>query len=109
MRIEPESDKRRRIGVGQIQLTDNLKRVRGDLFRIRNQPVDYFQSVNVRGMFLHPAIAADDLRRNEQQHLQEQEQDRKRSPVFLPEELPVFGPAIERPVQTAKDEIERQQ
>ncbi len=36
MRIEPEGDKRRRIGIRQIQFSENLKRVRGNLLRIRN-------------------------------------------------------------------------
>src|ERR1700731_1457126 len=109
MRIEPEGYERRWIGVRQIQLSENLKRVGGDFLRIRDQPMDDFQSVNVRSMFLHPAVPAVDRRRNEQQRLQEQEQHRKRSPVFLTVELPVTGPAIERPVQASKEEIERQQ
>src|SRR6266576_4864199 len=105
MRIEPEGDKRWWVGIRKIQFSENLKRVGGDFLRIRDQPMDDFQSVNVRSMFLHPAIAADDRRRNEPEQLQEQEQHRKRTPVFLPVELPVTGPAIERPVQASKEQI----
>src|ERR1700732_5580328 len=105
VRIEPEGNKRRWIGIREIQLPENLKRVGGDFLRIPDQPEDDFQSVNVCSMFLHPAIAADDRRRKKREHLQEQEQHRKRSPVFLPVELPVTGPAIKRPLQASKEEI----
>src|SRR6266849_3249719 len=108
MRIEPEGEERWRIGVRQIQLSENLKGMRGDFFRIWDQPMDDFQSVNVRSMFLHPAIAADNRGRKKRKRLQEQEQHRERSPVFLPVELPVLAPAVQRPVQASKMEIERQ-
>src|SRR5216684_946991 len=87
MRIEPKSDKGRRIWIRQIQLAQNLKRMRGN--------------------FLHAAVAADDRRRNKQQRLQKQEQHDERSPIFLSIKLPVSGPAIHRPVQASKKKVER--
>src|SRR5260370_171735 len=41
--------------------------------------------------------------------MQKQEQYRKRSPALFPVQLPVFGPAIQRPMQPAKEKIEPQQ
>src|SRR5260370_7769062 len=109
MRIEPKSDKGRRIWIRQIQVAQNLKRMRGNFLGVRNQLMDDFQSVNIGGMFLHAAVAADDRRRNKQQRLQKQEQHDERSPIFLSINLPVPGPPIPPPFQPSQKKVERQQ
>src|SRR5437764_493685 len=40
MRVQPESNKRRRIRIRQIQFAKSLKGVRGDLGRIRNEAME---------------------------------------------------------------------
>src|SRR5258707_15298696 len=49
MRVEPEGNKRRRIGVRQVHFTENLKRVRRDLFRMRDNTLNDFHAENARG------------------------------------------------------------
>src|SRR5207245_9620413 len=82
MRVEPESDKRRRIRIRQIQFPNDLKRVRSNLFRIRNEAVNHFQAVHIRCVLLHAADPVDCRRRDKKQDLQHEERTQARSPIF---------------------------
>src|SRR5580704_19642832 len=55
MRIEPESDDGRRIGIGQADFSHDLEGVRGNFRRIRDDAVNHFQAVDVGGVLLRAA------------------------------------------------------
>src|SRR5215469_2897734 len=109
MRIQPKSNKRRRIRVRQVQLAEYLKGVRRYLRRIRNEAVSDFERVHIGGVFLYAAEPVDGRRRKKQQNLQKQQKHRKRRPIFRPQNLPIVTPPIKRPMQSAKQQIEREQ
>src|SRR5215469_110026 len=77
MRIQPKSNKRRRIRVRQVQLAEYLKGVRRYLRRIRNEAVSDFERVHIGGVFLYAAEPVDGRRRKKQQNLQKQQKHRR--------------------------------
>jgi len=54
MGVQPESNKFRRVRVCQDNLTQDLKRLRRNFGRIRHDPVDHLEAVDIGGMLLHP-------------------------------------------------------
>ena len=50
MAIEPEPNKGRGIGIGEIDFAENLEGVGGDLFGVGNDAVNYFDAVDVGGV-----------------------------------------------------------
>ena len=60
MAIQPEGDEPRRIWVREVNLPEHLEGMRSHLFGVRHDTVDYFEAVNIGGVFFHPTEAIDE-------------------------------------------------
>src|SRR5258708_32127047 len=107
MGIEPEGDEWRGIGIGQADFAEDLEGGGGDLRRIGDDAGNDFQAVNVGGMLLGAAEPVGDGHGEKREHLQQQKKDGEGSPVVGAVYFPDFAPAVQRPMEAAIADIQR--
>src|SRR6266566_6164990 len=92
--------------VRQVHVTQNLKRLRGHLPRIRCQAVRDLQAILIRLMFEVPAEGAENGACEEEKNRQEKQQRGQRRPIVHAPNSPVRAPVGKHPANQAEPEIE---
>src|SRR5262245_47868087 len=83
--------------------------MRSHLPRAGYDAVNQFEPENVGAVFLEPAIPINDRRRKKRHSIDQQEQDRERSPVMHSIDPPALTPAIQDEIQQTISKVKRQQ
>src|SRR5271169_458750 len=95
-----------RRGIFQIYLAENLKRLRGNLARIRRKPMSNFEAVLIGLMLVVTRESVADRRRGESQQQNRDGIDRQRSPIRGPANFPRGGMALEPALRDSRREEE---
>src|ERR1700730_3142709 len=79
--VQPDFDERTWVGIGQINLAENLESFGGGFRRIGHYAVNHLQPVNVSLVFLISAEAAENRLGQKEKQIQQQQERRKGRPV----------------------------